>query len=89
MKVKVKLFGTLSQRFPGYQRSEGLEVELPEGVTVKDLLDLLKISESQGTVVIAEERILKMDDKIPGGVPVNVLQTIGGGTMCLGNVFVD
>jgi sulfur carrier protein ThiS len=89
MKVKVKLYGTLSQRFPGYQRSEGLEVELPEGATAKDLLARLKISESQGAVVIAEDRILKMDDEIRHGVPVNVLQTIGGGTVCLGSVVVD
>jgi sulfur carrier protein ThiS len=79
MKVRVKLYGTLSQRFPGYQHSQGMEVEVPEGATVKDLLALLEISESQGAVVIAEGRILKADDEMPPGVPVNVLQAIGGG----------
>jgi sulfur carrier protein ThiS len=79
MKVRVKLYGTLSQRFPGYRHSEGLEVELPEGATVKDLLALLEISESQGIAVIAKGRILKADDKIQSGVPVNVLQAIYGG----------
>ena len=79
MKVRVKLFGTLSQGFPGYQRSQGLEVEIPEGATVKDLLAHLEISESQGAVVIAEGRVLKADDKMPQGVLVNVLQAIGGG----------
>ena len=79
MKVRVKLYGTLSQRFPGYQHSQGVEVEIPDGATVKDLLALLEISESQGAVVIVEGRILKADDEIPGGVPVNVVQAIGGG----------
>ena len=79
MKVRVKLYGTLSQRFPGYRHSEGLEVELPEGATVKDLLALLETSESQGIAVIAKDRILKADDKIQSGVPVNVLQAIYGG----------
>jgi sulfur carrier protein ThiS len=79
MKVRVKLFGTLSQGFPGYQHSQGIEVEIPDGATVKDLLAHLGISESQGAVVIAEGRILKADDKLPHGVPVNVLQAIGGG----------
>jgi sulfur carrier protein ThiS len=79
MKVKVKLFGTLSQRFPGYRHSEGLEVDLPEGATVKDLFALLGISELQGAVVIVEGRVLKADDKIRRGVPVNVLQAIHGG----------
>ena len=79
MKVRVKLYGTLSQRFPGYQHSQGIEVDIPEGATVKDLLALLEISESQGAVVITEGRILKADDKMQPGVPVNVLQAIGGG----------
>lgn len=79
MKVKVKLFGTLSQRFPGYQHSRGLEVEIPEGATVKDLLARLGISESQGAVVVREGRVLKADDKVQRGVTINVLQAIRGG----------
>jgi len=38
MKMRVKLYGTLSQSFPGYQHSQGIEVEIPDGATVKDLL---------------------------------------------------
>jgi sulfur carrier protein ThiS len=79
MKLKVRLYGTLSQRFPGYQHSQGIEVDIPDGATVKDLLALLEISEDRGAVVIAEGRILKADDKMRRGVPVNVLQAIYGG----------
>ena len=79
MKLRVKLFGTYSQRFPGYQHSQGIEVDIPEGATVKDLLALLEISESQGAVVIMEGRVLKADDRMRCGVPVNVLQSIHGG----------
>jgi sulfur carrier protein ThiS len=79
MKVKVKLYGTLSERVPGYQPSQGVEVELPDGATAQDLLAHLEISESQRAVVIAEGRILRADDEIPRGVPVNVVQSIGGG----------
>ena len=79
MKMRVKLYGTLSQRFPGYQHSQGVEVEIPDGATAKDLLALLEISESQGAVVIVEGRVLKADDKMRCGVPVNVFQTIQGG----------
>jgi molybdopterin synthase sulfur carrier subunit len=77
MNVQVKLYGTL--RFPGYQPSQGIEVEIPDGTTVKDLLALLEISESQRAVVIVEGRILKADDEIRPGVPVSVLQAIHGG----------
>jgi sulfur carrier protein ThiS len=79
MKVRVKLYGTLRQDFPGYPPSRGMEVEVPDGATVKDLLALLEISESRRAVVIAEGRILKADDKMQPRVPVNVLQAIGGG----------
>ena len=79
MKVRVKLYGTLSQGFPGYQHSQGIEVEIPDGATVKDLLALLEISESRRAVVIAEGRVLKADDRMQPGVPVSILQTISGG----------
>jgi sulfur carrier protein ThiS len=79
MKVRVKLYGTLGQRFPGYQHSQGIEVEIPEGATAQDLLALLEISGSRGVVVVVEGRILKADDQMRGGVPVNVFQSVGGG----------
>ena len=79
MKVTVRLYGTFRERFPGYQHSQGIEVEVPEGATVQDLLTLLNISESQGAVVTAEGRILGIDDKMRCDVPVSVLQAIRGG----------
>jgi sulfur carrier protein ThiS len=77
--VKVRLFGTLSQGFPGYQHQEGLEIEIPEEATAKDLLELLEIPESRGAAVAVEGRVLKADDRIQSGVPVHVLQVIQGG----------
>jgi sulfur carrier protein ThiS len=79
MRMKVKLFGMLSQKIPGYQHSQGIEVEIPEGATVRDLLDCLEISESQGAVVAVEGRLLKADDKVWGEAPVHVLQPLPGG----------
>ena len=79
MKVQVKLYGTSSQRFPGYQPSQGIEAELSDRAMVKNLLALLEIPDSQGVVVIVEGRILKADDEMRGGVPVSILQAISGG----------
>ena len=79
MKMRVKLYGTLSERFPGYQPTQGMEVEIPDGATAKELLALLEIPDSQWAVVIVKGRALKADDKMPHGVPVNILQAIGGG----------
>jgi sulfur carrier protein ThiS len=79
MKVRVKLYGALSLRVPGYQHSQGIEIELAEGATVNDLCAHLEISESQGVVIMIDGRIRKADDKIPGGVHARVFQPIHGG----------
>ena len=79
MKMSVKLFGTLRERFPDYRHQQGIEVEVPDGATTKDLLSFLKISESSGAVVAIEGRILKRDDKMQHGAQVHVFQAIHGG----------
>ena len=79
MKARVRLYGTLRKRFPGYVHARGMDVELPEGGTVQDLMSFLGISESDGAVVTVEGRILKGVDEIEGGGAVNVFQTIHGG----------
>ena len=79
MKVKVKLYGTLGKRFPSYQPQQGIEVELPNEATAQDLLAHLEIPESLGAVVIAEGRILKANDPVRRGIPVSIMQPIGGG----------
>ena len=79
MKVSVNLYGTLNAKIPGYRKSRGFEVELPEGAQVKDLLALLEIPESQKAVVTIEGRIRKASDKIPSGARAQVLQPIHGG----------
>jgi sulfur carrier protein ThiS len=79
MKVKVKLYGTLSHHLTDYRPSQGIEIELPDGATAKDLLTHLELPESQGAVAIAEGRTLKPGDKLQDGVPIMVFQAIRGG----------
>jgi sulfur carrier protein ThiS len=79
MKIRVKLYSNLSKQFPGYQHSQGIEVEIPDGARVEDLLAHLKISDSQGITVAMEGRILKPNDAIRGDVPVHILQPLAGG----------
>lgn len=79
MKLKVKLYGTLGDHIPGHKASEGMEVEIPNEASVKNLLDLLEISESRAGVLVVEGRILKRDDRIPPGVEVSIFQTVHGG----------
>lgn len=55
-----------------------MEMEVPAGTKVKDLLSLLKVPESQGAVVAMEGRILKETDAIKEG-NVHVFQAMHGG----------
>jgi sulfur carrier protein ThiS len=79
MKLRVKLQGTLCRRFPDYEPGESMEVEIPEGGTVKDLLSILEIPEKMRPVVVLEGRVLDRDDRMSFGSCVSVFQPIHGG----------
>ena len=81
MKVKVNLYGTLIQKVPDYRQSEGIEVEVPEGATVKDLLSLLQIPVIgyEKAVVAIDGRIRKTNDEIPSGARAEIFQPMAGG----------
>jgi sulfur carrier protein ThiS len=81
MIIKVNLYGTLSQKVSGYRQSQGIEVEVPEGATVKDLLSLLQIPVlgSEKAVVAIDGRIRKTNDEIPSGARAQVFQPMHGG----------
>ena len=79
MKVRVKLFGILGQRFPGYHHEQGMEVEIPDGARVKDLLAHLKFSKSFGGVVAVEGKLLTEDVRLGNGAEVNIFQSVFGG----------
>ncbi len=77
MRVVVKLYGTLGQTFPGYQPSRGIEVNLPEEATVRDLLAHLGLPER--AIVIVGGRVLPADAGLQNNAPVSIFQPIGGG----------
>ena len=79
MKIRVKLFGTLPQRYPDYDSSQGLEVEIPEGARVKDLLARLEISASDGGLVAIDNLVVQHDHELETGVSVRIFQRAFGG----------
>ncbi len=79
MKIKVKLFGTLGKRFPGYQHEQGMDIEIPDGATIKDLLAHLEISKSFAGVVAVEGKLLSADAGLDNGAEVNIFQSAFGG----------
>jgi sulfur carrier protein ThiS len=79
MKLSVKIYGTLQQQVPGYQHSKGIEVELADGATARDLLTRLKISDKQMAVIVMDGQILKENDAMREGAPIHLLQPVSGG----------
>ena len=79
MKITVKLFGTLSELFPDYDFEKGLDLDLPEGSKVADLLTFLEISDDQGGTVLMDSRFLSKDESLTPGSQVLIFQALNGG----------
>ena len=79
MKIRVKLFGTLKRNVSDYDPEHGLEVEIPDGAKVEDLLSHLKISKRNTPVVTLNHRIVKTEEKLIDGSEVSLIQQVSGG----------
>ncbi len=79
MNVRVKLFGLLPRRFPGYDPEKGLEVDLPPGARVKDLLARLGISKEEGGIVAMNGQVQKAEAEVGEGAVLHVFHPIVGG----------
>lgn len=79
MNVRVKLFGLLARRFPGYNPDEGMEVEIPPGARVKDLLSQLAISKEEGGIVAVDGLVQKAEAELKDGSKIHVFHLITGG----------
>jgi sulfur carrier protein ThiS len=79
MRVRVKLFGLLPSRFPGYDPVTGMEVDLPPGARVRDLLAGLNISKEEGGVVAVDGLVQKADAELRDEAEIQVFHPIVGG----------
>ncbi len=79
MKVKVKLYATFSRYHPGTLAGTPFEVELPEGSTLKDLINQLEIPESEVKVCFVNARVQDMEAPLNDGDDVGIFPPVGGG----------
>ena len=78
VKVRVMLFGALQMQAAKHGNNQ-LEVELPAGARVKDLLQRLKIEDTHQVIAAAGGRILEEDDQLPLGAEISLLPPAFGG----------
>ena len=79
MRIVVKLFGSLPERVSGYDRVNGLPLDVPEGSTVRDVIAGLGLSDADWGVATCGGRILDGDSMLSAGAVFSVLQSAHGG----------
>ena len=79
MKLRVKLFGLLPSHFPGYNPEKGMEIDIPDGARVEDLLARLEISKSEAGIAIVNGLPLKSDSQLEEGMCVSLFPLVSGG----------
>jgi sulfur carrier protein ThiS len=79
MRIRVKLFGTLRKGFPNHDSEQGLEVVIPDGASVEDLLAHLEIRGKRIGMVSVGGRVVRRDAILEDGELVRVFQPIFGG----------
>lgn len=77
--VRVKLFATLRRHFPELGVGEAMEVQLPEGATVGDLVRHLRIPADHVKVVFVNGIVRDETHPLADGDEVGVFPPVGGG----------
>lgn len=79
IRVKVKPFATLRRYFPHLGVGEALEVELPNGATVGQLMNHLGLPADQVRVVFVNGVSRDENHPLADGDEVGVFPPVGGG----------
>lgn len=74
MKVKVKLFATLRQG-----REKELMIDLPQGATIKDLIEMLDLSKEEVAIIFINGRSKELHEVLQEDDMVSIFPPVGGG----------
>ena len=79
MKIRVIFFGTLRNSFAGHDPVQGMEVEIPAGSTVGDLISHFDLPAKKFGVVSMDGHLVKAGNLLQENAVVRVFQPIFGG----------
>ncbi len=77
MRIKIKTYGLLRKYIP--EEANPYEIEVEEGITVSELLRILKIPEDYVPIVTVGDRKVEISYKIKNGDELTLLPIMGGG----------
>jgi sulfur-carrier protein len=81
MKIQLKLYGTLRRLSPGGKAGAPMELDLPEGATIQELINFLKIPEEETKVAFVNSLIRDKDYRLEPGDQVGIFPPVGGGAV--------
>jgi len=79
MHVRVKLFATLSSHLNGVAPGAPFEMEIPDGATLANLVNQLKLPLKEVKVAFVNGRARAMDWLLQPGDEVSFFPPVGGG----------
>ncbi|MBW6464537.1 MAG: MoaD/ThiS family protein [Firmicutes bacterium] len=79
MEVTVTLYATLTRYHPEGEKNEAFTLEVPEGTTVKELIDKLRIEENEVKQVFIKYKSRPDDYTLEDGEKVAIFPSVGGG----------
>jgi len=79
MRVRVKLFATLSRYFGDVTAGTSFEIEAPDGATLTDLVNQLKLPREEVNILFVNGRSRSMDWVLGPGDEVGIFPLVAGG----------
>jgi molybdopterin synthase sulfur carrier subunit len=79
MKIQLKLYATLSRFSPNGAAGASFEVELPEGATLQDLVNQMKIPAEEAKITFCNGLMQSLDWNLKPGDEIGIFPPIGGG----------
>ncbi|MDW7738825.1 MAG: MoaD/ThiS family protein [Bacillota bacterium] len=79
MKIEVVLYATLTRYHPEEKGNKPFSVELPEGATIKELIEKVGIQEGEAKQVFIRHKSRRPDYVLEDGERVAIFPPVAGG----------
>ena len=79
MKVEVRVFATLRKYVPELKLGEPKIIDLPEGMTIRELRDWLELPPEEVRIIMRNGRHTGLDELIADGDRIAYIPAVGGG----------
>jgi sulfur carrier protein ThiS len=79
MQVRVKLLGILPSYYAGSYTEAGLNLDIPTGSTINDLVEVVGIPRERIAIVTINDVLAKADHPVPENGVIKLMHRLAGG----------